>query len=62
MLLDTILETSPKRVVYVSSDSSTLACDVNILVEGGYEVDLVQSVDLLSSTTHVETIVLLRRR
>ena len=55
-LLETILEASPKRVVYVSCDSSTLARDVKILVEGGYEVDFVQPVDLFPSTTHVECI------
>lgn len=55
-LLDTILEAGPKRVVYVSCDSSTLARDLKILVEGGYEVEEVQPVDLFPSTTHVECI------
>lgn len=56
-LLDTILEASPKRIVYVSCDSSTLARDVKILVEGGYQVEVVQPVDLFPSTTHVEVVV-----
>ena len=55
-LLDTILKAGPQRIVYVSCDSSTLARDLTILVDGGYEVDVVQPVDLFPSTTHVECI------
>ena len=33
-LLDTMLEAKPKRIVYVSCDSSTLARDLKILIDG----------------------------
>ena len=56
LLLDTIIEAKPQRVIYVSCDSSTLARDLKILVEGGYKVQIVQPVDLFPSTTHVECV------
>jgi len=61
-LLDTMLKAAPKRIVYVSCDSATLARDVKILVEGGYELEVVQPVDLFPSTSHVECISRLVRK
>ncbi|PKM93202.1 MAG: 23S rRNA (uracil(1939)-C(5))-methyltransferase RlmD [Firmicutes bacterium HGW-Firmicutes-1] len=60
-LLDTIIHMSPKRVVYVSCDPATLARDVKILSEAGYEISAVQPVDMFPMTTHVETCCLLKR-
>lgn len=44
--LDTIVEMEPKRVVYVSCDSATLARDVKYLGEKGYEVEKVRCCDM----------------
>lgn len=60
-LLDTIIAMKPQRVVYVSCDSSTLARDLRILVDGGFEVKEVQPVDMFAMTGHVETVVLMSR-
>ena len=60
-LLDTIVKMSPKRVVYVSCDSSTLARDVKYLGEHGYRVERVCPIDNFSQTVHVETVCLLGR-
>lgn len=60
--LDTILKMAPKKVVYVSCDSSTLARDVKYLCENGYEVKRVRPVDMFPMSGHVETVVLLSRR
>ncbi len=56
-LLDVIVKMSPKRMVYVSCDSATLARDLKYLVSRGYEVKKVQPVDQFCHTVHVETIV-----
>ncbi|MCR5338976.1 MAG: 23S rRNA (uracil(1939)-C(5))-methyltransferase RlmD [Lachnospiraceae bacterium] len=56
-LLDTILSIAPKRVVYVSCDPATLARDVRILTEGGYELQKVCAFDNFGQTGHVETVV-----
>lgn len=61
-LLDTMIEAAPKRIVYVSCDSATLARDVKILIEGGYKLEVAQPVDMFPQTSHVETVVWLERK
>ena len=52
---------SVPKVVYVSCNPSTLARDLKILREYGYQVQEVQPVDLFPGTGHVETVVKLFR-
>ena len=59
--LETMLLMKPERIVYVSCDSATLARDLKMLAEGGYEVKRVRAVDQFAHTTHVETVVLLSK-
>ena len=61
-LLDTMVEMQPERIVYVSCDSATLARDLKILCEGGYELKKVRAVDQFAHTGHVESVVCLTRR
>ncbi|MDO4331011.1 MAG: 23S rRNA (uracil(1939)-C(5))-methyltransferase RlmD [Lachnospiraceae bacterium] len=60
--LDTIVEMAPKKVVYVSCDSATLARDVKYLGERGYEVSRVRGVDQFGGGVHVETVALLVKK
>lgn len=60
--LDTIVKMGPKRVVYVSCDSATLARDVKYLGERGYQVEKVRCCDMFGHSTHVESIVLLSHK
>lgn len=60
--LDTMLKMQPERIVYVSCDSATLARDLKILCEGGYELKKAVCVDMFGMTTHVETVVLLSQQ
>lgn len=62
LCLDTILKMQPARVVYVSCDSATLARDLRILCDGGYELKKVRPVDQFAHTGHVETVVLMSRK
>ena len=62
MLLKTILKMQPKRVVYVSCDSATLARDLRFLCDNGYELKKVCGVDQFPQTVHVESIVLLSHK
>lgn len=61
-LLQTIVEMKPKKVVYVSCDSATLARDLKYLCAKGFEVEKVQGFDNFSQTVHVETVVLLEQK
>ena len=56
-LLETVVKMSPKRMVYVSCDSATLARDLKFMEEHGYKVEKVQAVDQFGNTVHVETVV-----
>ena len=56
-LLQTMVEMSPDRIVYVSCDSATLARDVAWLKENGYKLNEVTPVDMFPQTVHVETVV-----
>jgi len=57
--LETIVKMAPKRVVYVSCDSATLARDLKYLGERGYEVRKVRGCDMFPMSGHVETVCLL---
>lgn len=59
--LATMLKMQPSRIVYVSCDSATLARDLRILCDGGYEVKRIRGVDQFGMTVHVETVVLLSK-
>ena len=59
--LNTMLRMQPGRIVYVSCDSATLARDLKILCDGGYEIRKVRGVDQFGMTVHVETVVLLSK-
>ena len=61
-LLDAVCMMMPERIVYVSCDPATLARDVKVLCEQGYELRKVQAVDMFPHTCHVETIVSLSKK
>lgn len=60
-LLNTIIKMSPKRIVYVSCDTGTLARDLRYLSENGYELKRVRPVDQFGHSTHMECVCLLER-
>ena len=60
-LLQTIVQMRPKRVVYVSCDSATLARDLKYLTNEGYHIVKGTVVDQFPHTVHVETVTLLQR-
>ena len=63
-----MLKMAPKRIVYVSCDSATLARDLKILTSAGnedmpeYELKKVCPCDMFGQTVHVETVCLLSNR
>jgi 23S rRNA (uracil1939-C5)-methyltransferase len=60
-VLETIINMKPDKVVYVSCNPATLARDLKILGEGGYEIMEVQPVDMFPHSTHVEAVTLLTK-
>ena len=60
--LETILKMQPERVVYVSCDSATLARDLKILCEGGYELKRGRVCDQFCHSVHIECVCLMTRK
>ncbi len=56
-----IIETSPKRIVYVSCNPTTLAPNAAQLVEAGYRLERVRPVDMFPQTPHIECVASLVR-
>jgi 23S rRNA (uracil1939-C5)-methyltransferase len=56
-----IIETSPKRIVYVSCNPTTLAPNAAQLVEAGYVLRKVRPVDMFPQTPHIECVAQLER-
>ncbi len=61
LCINTMLKMNPKRIVYVSCDSATLARDLKLLCEGGYELKRICPCDMFGNTVHVEVATLLER-
>lgn len=57
-VLNTIMKSNIKRIVYVSCNPSTLAKDLAILANK-YKIRYIQPVDMFPQTSHVESITLL---
>lgn len=60
-LLNIMAKMNPQKVVYISCDPATLARDVKILTELGYNTDKAFPVDMFPRTPHVECVVLMSR-
>lgn len=60
-MLRLINEISPKKLVYVSCNSATLARDVKILTGYGYRLKKVCGVDMFAHSGHIESVALIMR-
>lgn len=61
-VFDAVEQMGAKRIVYVSCDPATLARDLAILKEKGYEPIKAAAVDMFPRTPHVETVALIEKR
>lgn len=62
-VIDTLLQSSPQRIVYVSCKPATLARDLKLLCQTGkYRLSRVQPADFFPQTSHVECAAFLEGR
>ena len=59
--LDYITKLTKKYLIYVSCNPNTLARDLKILTDNGFEIKYIQPVDLFAHTYHIETIVVMKK-
>ncbi len=52
---------APPRAIYVSCNPDSLAAELPVMLQAGYEVSVVQPVDMFPHTPHVEAVVVLDR-
>jgi len=60
-VIEQILKSAPKKIVYISCNPATQARDIALMDES-YKVERVQPVDMFPHTQHVENVVLLIRK
>ena len=60
--IEALVRFAPRRVVYVSCDPATLARDVALLSQRGYQLRNAQAADLFPRCAHVESIVCLSKQ
>lgn len=60
--LPKIIEYGVEQMVYISCKPTSLARDLEVLIESGYRVEKACCVDMFCSTVHVETVVKLVRK
>jgi 23S rRNA (uracil1939-C5)-methyltransferase len=56
-----VIESAPKRIVYVSCNPTTLAPNAAQLVEAGWRLERVSGVDMFPQTPHIECVAVLVR-
>lgn len=61
-LIDKIADLAPRKVVYISCNPATFARDLGLFQSHGYVCGDVQPVNLFPRTSHVETVVCLKRQ
>lgn len=59
--LTSIVEMQPVRIVYVSCDPATLARDLRMLEDMGYQTEEIQPIDMFPYSFHVECVCLMTR-
>ncbi len=60
-VMQSLIDRKIDRLVYVSCDPATLACDVRQLIDQGYRLVEVQPLDMFPHTYHIESVGLMLR-
>jgi len=61
-LLNAMISSKAKKIIYVSCNPQTLARDCDHLMKAGYKVSYIQPYDMFPQTAHVEAIVVLEKK
>lgn len=56
-----VIKLSPRKIVYVSCNPATQVRDIKLMVNAGYKLVKIRSVDMFPHTFHIENVALLRK-
>ena len=57
IVIQSMIQVAPQRLVYVSCNPATLARDIRFFVDAGYGIQAIQPVDMFGYASDVETVV-----
>lgn len=57
-----LIQTNPKKIIYVSCNPHTLGRDLAILIDAGYAAETIHFFDMFPQTMHIESVVLLTKK
>ncbi len=60
-VINSILNSEPEKIVYISCNVATQARDIQLL-DNAYKIEKIQPVDMFPHTHHIENIILLKKR
>jgi 23S rRNA (uracil1939-C5)-methyltransferase len=60
--INAIKEMNPNKIIYVSCEPTTLARDLNYILDNQYEIKEIIPVDMFPNTIHVETVVVMEKK
>ena len=60
--VERVIDASPRRIVYVSCNPTTLAADAALFSQAGFALQRVRPVDMFPQTHHIECVSLLTRK
>ena len=60
--LNTLTQLTKKYLIYVSCNPTTLARDMQILINNGFKAEYIQPFDMFPNTYHIETVVLFKKQ
>lgn len=61
-VISALTETGARNIIYVSCNPATLARDMALFAQQGYQTTHVQPIDMFPRTMHVETVALIQRK
>lgn len=59
--VDDVIALAPQKIVYVSCNPTTQVRDIKLMVDAGYKLVKIKSVDMFPQTYHIENVALLRK-
>ena len=60
--IQTLIDSSIERIVYISCDPGTLARDLRLLVDGNFDIIDIQPLDMFPHTQHIECVTTLDKK